>query len=291
VSTHVAAGFACALGAAALYGAAPVAQAVAARREPARSERFRHLIGRLLRSPLWLIGLVCEVAGFVIEAVAFGIAPAALVAPVIACDTLVFVIAASIIFRGRPSRAGLLGAGAITGGVVLLAVAFAKHPELGNPASTTTQLVFIAAAVAVPGIAFLLGRPALRADRLTLAATAFATASGGCYGLATMGTRQVGRTFRWSDPLRLFTTPTPYLLIVGSVLAVAMLQRALQSSTILAFPLTSAVSAVLPVILGTSLLGDQAPAGARRILFALALVLMATGVALLGRHRAAVPER
>jgi hypothetical protein len=49
--------------------------------------------------------------------------------------------------------------------------------------------------------------------------------------------------------------------------------------------LTSAISALLPVVLGTVLLGDQAPGGARRAVFVVALLLMVAGVVLLSRDR------
>jgi hypothetical protein len=102
-----------------------------------------------------------------------------------------------------------------------------------------------------------------------------------------MATRQVGRVFSPDDPWHLLATPTPYVLAGCSVLAIMLMQRGLQSKPLLTFPVVSAVAAMLPVGLSAAVLDDQVPGGSRRVGFVLALVLIATGVALLGRDRVA----
>jgi hypothetical protein len=77
---------------------------------------------------------------------------------------------------------------------------------------------------------------------------------------------------------------------VCSVLAIALLQRGLQISPVLTFPVTSAVSAFLPVVLGAALLGDQVPQGATLIAFVAALALLAAGVVLIGRDRSTAED-
>jgi uncharacterized membrane protein YhhN len=114
----------------------------------------------------------------------------------------------------------------------------------------------------------------------------FSAAAGASYGLATMAIRQVGRTFSPDDPWHLRATATPYTLTVCSLIGIAMMQRGLQTSSLLAFPVTSATGAVLPVILGATLLGDEVPTGAGRTAFVAALVLIVGGVILLGNDRA-----
>jgi hypothetical protein len=282
--TNVGAGIFCAIAAAAFYGTGPIAQGVAARRASA-TKGLRGLMLRLVREPIWLAGLACELGGFVLEATAFGIAPAALIAPILAVDSLVFVMLAWAVFGGTPTRQGVGGALTLGVGVALLAVAFSSHAEIGDPADNATQFAFLGAGVFVAGFAALVGNRASAAGRAHVSAAVFGVAAGGLYGLATMGTRQVGVAFSWSHPIHLVVTPTPYLLAFCGLVAVTMLQRGLQTGPILAFPLTSAISALSPVVLGTLLLGDQAPVGGRRVAFVGALVLLVIGVVLLSRDR------
>jgi uncharacterized membrane protein YhhN len=119
-----------------------------------------------------------------------------------------------------------------------------------------------------------------------LAAVVFSAASGTCYGIATLATRQVGREFSIDEPWQLLTTPTPYVLAVTSLLGVALTQRGLQLWPVLSFPVVSAVSAFVPVVLGAAVLGEDVPTGASRLAFVAALAVLAGGVCLLGRARA-----
>jgi len=102
-----------------------------------------------------------------------------------------------------------------------------------------------------------------------------------------MATRQIGRVFSPDDPWHLLKTATPYTLIVCSLLGIGMMQRGLQTSALLAFPIVSAMGALLPVVLGSTLLDDQVPSGWGRFVFVFALVCVGSGVILLGRDRAA----
>jgi hypothetical protein len=284
-------GLVAALAAAVLYGSAPVAQTVAARRTAAGGGLGLALTLRLARQWIWLLGLGCEIGAFVLEAVAFLAAPATLVAPVMACDMLVFVVLGRWAFGARLSALGVTGAVSMGCGVGLLALAFRGDDTLGKPASNEMLLVFLAVSVGVAGLGAVLGSRALAAGSRTLGAAAFGAASGVAYGFATMATRQVGRTFTASDPWHLFVTPTPYVLGVCSILGITMMQRGLQNNPVVTFPLASAISAFLPVVLGATLLGDVVPTGATEVAFVVALALLATGVALIGRDRSAAEEK
>ena len=281
---HLAAGLGAATGAAALYGSAPVAQAVAARRTPGAGMGLGLML-RLVRQPIWLLGLGLEVAGFVVEAYAFSVAPVTLVAPVMACDILVFVLIGSTVFGSRLSGTGLSGVGAMAGGLALLALAFSSDTGVGTAASSTELAGFLGGAIVLAAVAALFGTRALTAGCQLAAAGVFSMAAGLSYGLATMSTRQVGRTFGIHHPWSLLGTVTPYALVGCSVLGIILSQRASQARAIIAFPLISAAAAFLPVILGATLFGDQVPTGELRVSFTAGLALLAIGVVLLARDR------
>jgi hypothetical protein len=287
VDTGVGLGLTAAIGASAFYGCAPAVQAVVARREPTGRGLGWRLMLRLATRPVWLLAFSGEVVGFGLEAYAFSVAPATLVAPIMACDLIFFVLVATRIFHERLSGQGIVGVAAMSSGVGLLALAFAGNDELGDPASDALMLTFLVSCLVASGFAAGLGSDALARGRQAFAAAMFSAAAGTSYGLAVMATRQVGRTFSPDDPWHLLATATPYTLAVCSLIGIGMMQRGLQTSALLAFPVTSATGAILPVILGATLLGDQVPTGAGRTAFVAALVLIVGGVVFLGKDRAA----
>jgi drug/metabolite transporter (DMT)-like permease len=286
VNSSIATGLLAALGAAVVYGTGPVLQAVAAARTPVSGGFGVLLLVRLVRRPLWLAGFGCEVGGFVLEAYAFSTAPTTLVAPVLAVDMVVFVLISRLAFAARLAVRGWTGVLAIAVAIALLAGSFGNGGELGRPASTVALISFAVGSVVAGGIGVLVAA-SIGDTRPLLAAGALSAAAGVAYGLATATTRQVGRTFAPDSPWHLLTTPTPYVLAVTSIVGILLMQRALQVRPVLTFPVVSAGSALVPVLLGVSLFDDEVPSGAGLAGFVAALVLVAVGVALLGADRAA----
>jgi multidrug transporter EmrE-like cation transporter len=278
-------GLLAAVAAAGCYGAAPVVQGMAARRAPVAGGFGLLFVLRLARRPLWLAGLVGEIGGFLLEAYAFSVAPTALVAPVLAFDMVVFVVLCRWAFGARLGLRGWLGVAGIAVAVAVLAVAFAAGEQLGDPASTAILVWFGIASVLAGAVAAGIAARLRVGSRPLVAAGVFSVAAGAAYGLATLSTRQVGRTFSVDDPWHLLATPTPYVLAVCSIVGIVMMQRALQTRPVLAFPVVSAMGALLPVILGVTLFNDEIPGGTGRFDFVIALLLLVGGVGLLGADR------
>jgi drug/metabolite transporter (DMT)-like permease len=249
------------------------------------------LLVRLAGQGIWLLGLLCAVGGFVLEAYAFSKAPATLVAPVTSSEVVVFVLLASAVYKVPVSAQAASGAVILCAGLGLLAVAFGTHDELGHPASSWTMLILLIVAVALVGLLAALGSRSVASGSRARAAVEFSIAAGASYGIAALATRQIGRTFHGSRPWELLSTPTPYLLTVTSILGMAMLQRGLQSDPILTFPIVSALAACVPITVSAAFLGDSVPAGARAWAFAAALLLMLIGLLLASRGRARVEVR
>lgn len=288
MSGGLAGGVMAAVAAACLYGSAPVAQSVAAARVAPGRGAGLGLTARLARQPVWLIGLACDIAAFVLEAVAFSAAPATLVVPVTSCDMVVFVLLGGVVLGERPTGRVVGGVAAMGGGVALLALAFDSDVELGAPASDVQMVTFLAVCVVAVVLAVVLGARAMQAGRQAGAAVLFSVAAGVSYGMATLATRQLGRTASGDGLWNLLAGPTPYVLAICSVLAIGMMQRGLQTKPVLAYPIASVVSAFLPVVVGATMLNDQVPAGGRGVMFVAALALVGVGLILLGRDRRAV---
>jgi drug/metabolite transporter (DMT)-like permease len=278
--------------AAALYGSAPALQAAAARRTSPGAGLGLRLLGRLVLRPLWLLGLACEIGGFVAEVCAFSVAPAALVAPLLTADMVFLVLLARRGLGERLAIGGMFGILTMALATALMAFAFGEVSTLGSPASHAQMLVFAIGGALAAAVGTIIGDRGAAAGRSWLAALGFGVAAGVAYGIATLATRQVGLTFDIHDPWPLLTTPTPYVLVVSSVLAISLLQRGLQAgASVLTFPVTSFVSSFLPVVLATTMLGEQVPGNGHRIAFIVALLAVAVGVVLLGRDRATAEQQ
>nr|MDT0663793.1 DMT family transporter [Micromonospora sp. DSM 115978] len=278
---------------AALYGLAPLIQAMAARREAAGKGVGLGLLAHLVLRPLWLAGLAVETVSFLLEVYALSVAPVALVAPVMAMDMVVFALLARRFLGERISRTGFGGIGAMVLGVLLLAYAFEADADVGHPATESQLLAFLVLGLVFAVAAGLAADRASKRGRVTLSALGFGLGAGVSYAIAVLATRQIGlfvneRRSGEAPVLDLMTTPTPYVLVLFSVLALGMQQRGLQGrAAVVAFPVTSGVSAFLPVTLGLSLFGEPAPSGLRMAAFVVSLALVAGGIASLGRDRAA----
>ncbi|WP_261564471.1 DMT family transporter [Frankia gtarii] len=293
MSKALALGLPTAMVSAALYGVAPLVQARAARREEESSGLGLGLLARLVLRPLWLLGLAVEAASFLLEVYALSVAPVAMVAPVMALDMIVFTLLAQRVLGERISLTGWLGVGSMVAGVGLLAYAFARRAEVGAAASTDVLLAFLVLGLIFALVCAFFANVAAARHMIAGAAFGFGAAAGVCYAIATLATRQIGlavndRRDGQSALADLLTTPTPYVLVLFSVLALGLQQRGLQGrAAVIAFPVTSGVSAFLPVTLGLTLFGEPAPDGAQRVAFVVAMVMVAAGIAALGRDRMA----
>jgi drug/metabolite transporter (DMT)-like permease len=270
-----------------LYGAAPVIQAVAARQQrPGGGFGLRLLLALALR-PLWLLGLAVEAGSFLLEVYALSLAPVAFIAPVMSMDMVVFTILASRVLRERVGRAGLAGMGALVAGVGLLAGSFAGSNDLGEPASDWDLALFLMfGTVFAVGAGWWANRDGAL-GRVFRAAAFFGVAAGVSYAIATVATRQFGLYLDDHSLAHIFVTPTPYMLAVFSLLALSLEQRGLQGpGAVIVFPVTSGLSAFLPVILGLTLFDEPAPSGGKMAMFVVSLLLVGSGITTLGRSRA-----
>ncbi|WP_101836495.1 DMT family transporter [Frankia canadensis] len=276
-----------------LYGVAPLVQARAARREEESAGLGLGLLAHLVMRPLWLLGLGVEAASFLLEVYALSVAPVAMVAPVMALDMIVFTLLAQRVLGERISRFGWSGVASMVAGVGLLAFAFAGRAEVGSAASNNDLFAFLVLGLVFALLCAFVANAAAGRDAVTGAALGFGASAGVCYAIATLATRQIGlavneRREGHSTLVDLLTTPTPYVLVLFSVLALGLQQRGLQGrAAVIAFPVTSGVSAFLPVTLGLTLFDEPAPDGGQRFAFVIAMVMVAAGIAALGRDRMA----
>jgi drug/metabolite transporter (DMT)-like permease len=276
-------GLVCALLAATCYGGGPLLQALAARSTQTGTGLGLGLLAKLARNKLFLAGVGTDLAGFVFEALALGLAPAAFVTPLLLFDMVVLALLATRVVNERITRQGIAGIAVIISGGVLLTVAFStSHHGIGREARVVEQLGLAAAVALTALVAVVAAR--MRASGATTAL--MAGAAGLSYAVATLCTRQISVSLREHSILHQLITPAPYLLAVAALLSLSLLSRALQAgAAVVAVPVTSAFAALLPAAAGLAIFGEQLPTGLGLAAFLLALPLLLTGLIMLARQR------
>lgn len=227
---------------AAVAGAASIGLATAAQQRAAVSiSAGPQSLARLLRRPLWLLGLAATVVGLGLQLFALSIAPITLVQPVLVTG-LLFAVAFSAVFsRQRPDRILVLGAASCVAGLAaFLALAQPQAPsEAPGPGPT------LAAGLICVGVAVLaLGWASV--SRRDCRVLALAAATGVLYGLTASLFKVLGAELRvgWAEPL---AHPTLYVVCVLGPGAFLLSQYTLQQGRLLA-PAMSVISAVDPVV-------------------------------------------
>ena len=159
-------GLGLALGASALYAIGVTFQALEARTTPSDESFHLTLLRRLARRPRWVVGTLCVVGGWGLQAAALVFAPLTVVQPALAVGLFLLLAAGVRISHERVSRRDILCVLAITAGVTGLALT--APAEVKGDGST----VAISLGLSVLGVVAILPYvvpAARRRDRLLVA--------------------------------------------------------------------------------------------------------------------------
>ena len=268
------------------FNLAPLAEAVAARREPARGGVGIGLLFRLARRPLWLWGLGCEVFGFLLEVVALAIAPLTLVEPLIGVGVVLLALGANRWLGESLDGFGRIALATTVIGGLAVVVALRHRDQVGRIGSSLSLTILALVALAVAGMAVSLARWGSANHRPNLVGLGFGLAAGVCNTLSTLATHQIGLIVKDYGFWRLFSGAAVYELAIFSVLGLALLQRGYQGGAVLiTYPVASTMTTALPVMAGVWLLAEPVPSGPGLALLIVALFLIVAGIVGLGRQR------
>lgn len=273
-----------ALAAAASFGLASALQHLEAGRIDKRSALDPGLLTALARRPIWLLGIIADVAAVALQAVALHFGAVALVQPLLVAGLPVAVLL-SARYAGRAllgkERLGLL---LCTGGLLLLAPATATT-SLGAAPSRATATIAGVLLGAAAGALLLLAR---RVPRLAPPATG--TAAGAVIGAGSVLLAvSAGRS---GDLPALFRSVAPYAALVVGLLGLLLSQAAFQTGA-LGAPLAalSVVEPVVAVLLAVTVLHEHLPSGAAdRVAAIVGALLAVAGVVALTREDAVRTE-
>ncbi len=270
-----------ALGAAMLYALASVLQQRAAGEAPAdRSLRLRLLVGLVAR-PLWLIGIVADGAGFVLQFVALDHGSLVLVQPLLVSGLLFALPLGAALTHRSLSPSEWLGSAATVAGLALFLVVASPAP--GRDEASNVTWAITGACTLVP-IALMIAFS--RSTGGALKAGLLAAAGGVFYGLAAALTKVTAEDFH-SGIVRTFTTAwEPYALVISAVVAMVVVQSAFQAGPLRwSLPTLTVVDPVVSIVIGALALGERiSTRGAAPALEIIGLVAMAGGVFLVARY-------
>jgi drug/metabolite transporter (DMT)-like permease len=276
-----------ALLAATMFAVCAVAQHRAVLQSPAESAASTAgplgagLLLRLVRRPLWLLGTVADVAGFVLQVLALALAPLVLVQPLLVCGLLVAAPLSALVDRRRlswPETAGVL---LCSGGLALfVAVAGAAAGRTSVPFSSAVPLLVVTAVLLVVGVAGATLLPTGPARSVVLAALC-----GVFYGVSSALVKLVTPDL---SPAALLTNWALYALLVIAGTGFVLNQTAFQTDR-LAAPLATltVLEPVAALLVGLTLLRESVDAGPGHLAaYAAAAAMVVAGVVLLSRPAA-----
>jgi drug/metabolite transporter (DMT)-like permease len=271
-----------ALGSALMYAFASVLQQRGAAAQPADQALRLTLLARLLRNPGWVLGLGCDVLGYILQFIALGHGPLVVVQPLLVCG-LLFALPLGAAWAGRKltSRDWVAALMVCAGLAVFLIVA---GPQSGH--SNVRPDVWILL-LATSGLA-VLALITLSSGRLAWQrAVLLSAAAGVVYGVTAALTKTSSHLLDRGIIL-LLAHWQPYALLVAGIGGMVIAQSAFQAGSLDAsLPTMSVVDPIVSIVIGAVAFGESIAAGPADVLAeVLALVAMSAGVFLLARSEA-----
>ena len=224
---------------------------------PARGSNSLRAIARWLRDPAWLGGLGIEAAGYALYIVSLADAPVSLVAVMMQGGIALFVVFAVLFLHERAEPREWAGIAGILVAMVILAFSLeagvAEAPASPRALIGLTVLACITAALPTS------------LERLRLNGLAAAFASGIAFGMASLYTKALTDTFLAAGGtdvlIRVFANPWTYAASAANIAGLVLLQNSFRAARgIIAMPISSACSNLVPIAGGMVAFGESLPA-------------------------------
>lgn len=231
-----------------MYGVANLLQSFAAANTASPDNLDPKLLMRLARHRTYVLGIGCQVAGFVLAFLARRDLPLFLVQSSMAAGLGVTAILGVLVLKWKLPKAEIGLLVLLCVGLASLVVAAEPHPSLQMGIEGTIGLLLTLGVLAVGGFfaARLRGVPG---------SVALGALAGIAFGAAAVASRPLANIHAFD---RFITDPLLYLLIVHSLVGQLLLGLAMQrGSTTAAVAAMDAAAAVPAAIVGLLFLGDQ----------------------------------
>lgn len=238
-----------ALGAALCYAVGVVLQ----HREAAAQAAEGSLLGRLIRQPLWHLGLLVNAVGFVLQAAALRSGQLVVVQPLLVCSVLFTLPCSAWTRHQRVGPREWWGSLAVAVG--LSAFLLAARPAAGTTAPQPIDwLRAVAGTASAAAVCVALARGGARA-------TLLGTAAGILFGL-TAAFMKAAALRLGPDLTQVLGAWPLYAMAVTTFTAFWLMQRAFQAGPLVAsFPALTALDPLTSSLLGIALYGERLQAG------------------------------
>jgi drug/metabolite transporter (DMT)-like permease len=279
------------LGAALAYALASVFQQYAAVQAPDSDALRMSLLFRLATRPVWLVGILADIGGFVLQFIALGHGSLVLVQPLLVCG-LLFALPLGALFarNGLPARSEWVGAAMTVAGLALFLMV--ANPGEGSTSATALGWTIVTVATAVPAaIMTVVSRFTTGPVRASLQATA----AGFVYGLTAAYTKTVAHIVT-ANPgsvghlaLRMAESWEVYGIVVTGLASMILAQSAFQAGPLgWSLPALTVVDPVVSIIVGAVAFGEFVNSSVPALTVeAVGLVVMAAGVVIVARSPSA----
>ena len=266
---------------AAVFGCGVVLQQRMAWDVPAEHAARPSLLLRLVRRPLWLIGMAADVIGFGLQAAALRHGSLLVVQPLLT-TFLLFALFLTATWSKEPIAPRQWGAVVLVlvGLGAFLADTAPDQTSIGS-ADTRGWALMVGAIAIAAGVVVSLG---LRAHG-TRRAALFGVGA----GIADAMMATLGKAFAQSlngGVLHVFTTWTPYAVVGGGLVSLVLIQTAYQAGhPTVSLPIITVTDPVVAGVIGIFLFGERLQlSGARGPLLPFAILAMGAGLVSLSRN-------
>jgi drug/metabolite transporter (DMT)-like permease len=263
-----------------VYGAGVVLQQRAALEAPLEEAARPRLLLRLVRRPMWLLGLAADIVGFGLQAAALHRGSLVVVQPLIT-TSLVFALVLTSAWRHEPiSRRQWTAVALVLLGLAVFLIVAAPDEESSAVAGMRDWILTTAAITAVAGVALAAGLKAVGSTR-----AAFLAVSA---GIADAFMAVMAKAFSGSFDQGLaatFRSWTPYALVGAGLIAMLLISTAYQAGhPTVSLPIITVTDPLVASLIGISLFGDELLLdGARGPLVLFALAAIGAGLLMLSR--------
>ena len=255
---------------------------------PAVGARIASAILAWLRDPMWSGGLGVQLAGWALYLISVSHAPVSMVAVMMQGGIAMFIVMSVLVLGERATGREWIGIGAIVVGMILLAASISSDETSGM--IRPWQLFAITAVLGAGGLA------AFALDSLRESGAATAIASGIAFGLGSLFTKAMTDSLLapGAGPmaLRIAANGYVYIVIIANIAGIVLLQNAFfVSRGIVALPLSSGMSNLVPIAGGMIVFGERLPAEpvAAAMRIGAFVLTIAAGALLAGTHERRPP--
>lgn len=223
---------------------------------PAKGAATLRAIAAWIRDPIWSAGLIVQTLGYALFIVALAGAPISMVSVMMQGGIGLFVLFA-VVFLGERARPNEWAGIAITMLGMLILGLSVSGKEAQTPAGTFAMVLLSAVLLAI-------GYLPMRVRRFRENGIGAAIFSGVIFGLATIYTKAMADSYAAAASLgflvRVAVNPYVYGVIITNIVGMVALQNSFSASRgIIAMPLSSALSNILPIASGMLVFGERLP--------------------------------